>query len=65
LFEKLPAPGSDVLAPNIPLAEVLKFLRTSHDKVPISEIAKHMLLKKSTFQFKCNTETEFWVVMVS
>jgi len=77
LLEKLPAPGSDVLAPNIPLAEVLNCLRTSHDKVPISEIAKHTLLKKSPFQFKCNTDTsipfkpvpagntEFWDVMVS
>jgi hypothetical protein len=77
LFEKLPAPGSVVLGPKIPLAEVLKCLRTSHDILAISEIAKHMWLKKSTFQFICNTDTfilfkpmpagkiEFWDVMVS
>jgi len=49
LFEKLPAPGSDVLDPNIPLAEVLNCLGTSHDKVPISEIAKHNVVKKIYF----------------
>jgi hypothetical protein len=77
LFEKLPAPGSVVLGPNIPLAEVLNCLTTSHDIVAISEIAKHMWLKKSTFQFTGNTDTfvlsiptpaaktEFWDMMVS
>jgi hypothetical protein len=49
LLAKSPAPGSVVLAPTVSLVAVFNCVRTSHDIVAKSEIAKYLGLTKCNY----------------